>query len=407
MLFLPVRTGAVLAALALIVLGTVPASAQFGGRGNRGNRGNRRTRPPKVPTLPPVVPGDEEEFVNSAPTLGANGLLYVGSWNHEVQALDQKTGALRWKFKTGDIINTSPVVGPDGTVYATSRDKNVYALDGEKGTKKWQFATGGPLNTQPAVSPQGLVYVGTFDKKVIALDAKTGAKKWERATQIAASTPVVGRNNLVYVAANKLYALDAATGAVKWSLDVGVLPNQTPTVDYYGTVYVGTSDALVYALDGEKGDTLWKFPTGHSLDYPLVLGSDGVLYASADRLFAIRASTGKERWAVSGAGGAWSAPAVGENGVLYVGYNDANIYALDTASGRTKWQFATDDGLLCFPTLGSDGVVYFQAEGDSKIYALNRGTGLVRWVAAQDPLPSSVKPVISEAPTGAAGGRNP
>ena len=79
------------------------------------------------------------------------------------------------------------------------------------------------------------------------------------------------------------------------------------------------------------------------------------MYASAQRLFALRASNGKVRWGLAGGGSAWSAPAVGGNGTLYSGYNDSHVYALDAATGRTKWQFATDDGLICFPTVGSEG----------------------------------------------------
>jgi len=362
-------------------------------RPNPTGRGRRR---PTRPVAPPPLPGDSDEFVNSAPTLGANGLLYVGSWNHQIQALDSKTGASRWKFATGNILNTSPTVGQDGTVYLTSRDKSVYALDGATGSKKWSFATGGPLNTRPAVGSGGLVYIGTFGKRVIALDAKTGEKRWEKATAGIPSSPVLGSDGTVYVSANTLYALNGKTGAVSWSRALAVQPSQAPTVSANGTVYVGTSDAQVLALNGATGETLWTFPTGHSVDYPLVLGPDDILYASAQKLFAIRASNGKERWERSGGGSAWSAPVIGDNGMVYAGYNDSQVYALNAATGRTRWQFATNDGLLCFPTLGLDGTVYFQCQGDSKVYALNRSTGQPRWVVAQDPLPSSVKPVVAE-----------
>lgn len=360
--------------------------------------GNRRRRRPTGPVLPPPVAGDAEDFINSAPVLSASGLLYLASWNHQLQALDAKTGAVRWKFKTGDILNASPALGPDGLIYLSSRDKNVYALDAVTGVKKWQFTTGGPLNTRPAVGSNGLVYVAAFDKKVIALDAKTGAKRWERKTQSIPSSPALSQDNTVYVSASNLYALNGETGAVKWSLDLGVLQSEGPAVGENGTVYVGTPDALLLALDGASGKTLWQFDTGHSMDYPIVFGPDGILYASAQKLFAIRASNGKERWERSGGGSAWSAPVIGDNSVVYVGYNDLQMYALNAATGRTKWQFDTGDGLLCFPTLGPDGTVYFQCEGDSKIYALSRGTGRPRWIADQDPLPSSAQPVVADVP---------
>jgi len=370
-----------------------PNNNNQNGRGvqNNGTNGNQTPGyPQSIPRKPqPPGPVDNEDSVNTAPAVSANGVLYFGSWNHEVTALDEGTGAVRWKFTAGDIINASPAMGPDGNVYVTCRDHNVYALDGKTGAKLWQFATAGRLATRPAVA-DGLVYIGTSDKdrKVIALDAKTGAKKWERATQTSASSPALGPNGTVYVSAGKLYALDGPTGAIKWSRDLNVLPAQAPTVGPTGTVYVGTADARLLALDGATGKALWRFDTGDTLDYPIVLGPGEMLYASARKLFALSAN-GKERWERAGAGTAWSAPAVGDNGVLYTGYSDSKVYALDALTGRTKWEFATNDGLICFPALGANAALFFQCEGDSKVYALNRQTGRPLWTVAQDATPGA------------------
>ena len=40
----------------------------------------------------------------------------MGSGDHNVYALDTKTGALRWKFATGNVVHASPAVA-DGLVY--------------------------------------------------------------------------------------------------------------------------------------------------------------------------------------------------------------------------------------------------------------------------------------------------
>jgi outer membrane protein assembly factor BamB len=119
-----------------------------------------------------------------------------------------------------------------------------------------------------------------------------------------------------------------------------------------------------------------------------------MLYASARKLFALN-TNGKERWERAGDGTAWSAPAVGDDGILYTGYSDAKVYALDALTGQTKWEFATDDGLICFPALGANAALFFQCEGDSKVYALNRQTGRPLWTALQDPTPGPVRPALA------------
>src|SRR6516162_10209355 len=65
--------------------------------------------------------------VGSSPAV-ANGVVYVGSWDHNVYALNASTGAKLWKYTTGDqVFFSSPAVA-NGVVYVGSDDANVYAL---------------------------------------------------------------------------------------------------------------------------------------------------------------------------------------------------------------------------------------------------------------------------------------
>lgn len=63
--------------------------------------------------------------VFSSPAV-ANGVLYVGSWDHKVYALDARTGVKRWSYATSDIVDSSPAVAY-GAVYFGSWDNNVYS----------------------------------------------------------------------------------------------------------------------------------------------------------------------------------------------------------------------------------------------------------------------------------------
>ena len=52
------------------------------------------------------------------------------------------TGTQKWELVTGGEVNSSPAVGADGTIYVGSFDDNVYALNPDS-TLEWEFATGG------------------------------------------------------------------------------------------------------------------------------------------------------------------------------------------------------------------------------------------------------------------------
>ena len=57
----------------------------------------------------------------------ANGVVYVGSYDHKMYALKADTGAVLWTYTTGGWVYSSPVVS-NGVVYDVSYDANIYAF---------------------------------------------------------------------------------------------------------------------------------------------------------------------------------------------------------------------------------------------------------------------------------------
>jgi len=55
-------------------------------------------------------------------------VVYVGSDDNHVYALDAADGSVRWRFQTADDVSSSPAV-VDGVVYIGSGDSYLYALD--------------------------------------------------------------------------------------------------------------------------------------------------------------------------------------------------------------------------------------------------------------------------------------
>ena len=92
---------------------------------------------------------------------------------------------VRWNFTSGDIVTSNPAIGADGTVYVNSWDYSVYALNGVTGALKWRYATGNQVRSSPAIGADGTVYVGSDDYKVYALNGTTGALKWSYVTENA------------------------------------------------------------------------------------------------------------------------------------------------------------------------------------------------------------------------------
>jgi len=98
-----------------------------------------------------------------------SGVVYVGSDDGGIYALDAATGKVLWKTNTGGPVKSSPEVA-DGVVYVGSDDGGVYALDAATGLVLLKTLTGAPVRSSPDAT-DGVVYVGSDDKFVYALGA--------------------------------------------------------------------------------------------------------------------------------------------------------------------------------------------------------------------------------------------
>jgi hypothetical protein len=82
---------------------------------------------------------DVQLLQQSSVAMGPDEMLYAGSWDSKIHAIDPATGTALWTYQTGGQIETAPAVGPDGTVYVGSRDKRLHAVDASTGQGKWTF----------------------------------------------------------------------------------------------------------------------------------------------------------------------------------------------------------------------------------------------------------------------------
>jgi outer membrane protein assembly factor BamB len=277
---------------------------------------------------------DPFDMLLSSPAI-ANGLVYFGSGDGNVYALDAATGALRWKFKTGNVVHASPAIA-NGVVFIGSWDRNMYAIDATSGKQLWKYQTGNDtiiynqigIASSAAVA-NGVVYFGCRDGHFYAVDAKTGAQKWNvdnKGGWVIASPSV--KNGVVYFPTSdglRFKAVDALTGAVKYSIENKAVSFSSPAIAG-NVVYFGTSDGWLHALDIATGASRADFQsdgskanaakytdsTGHMTRLYPDFTLDGMIIG-VHNMFTL--------------GSFISSPSV-VDGVLYVGSTDGNIYAL-------------------------------------------------------------------------------
>lgn len=148
-----------------------------------------------------------------------------------------------------------------------------------------------------------------------------------------------------------------ATGQERWRFRAGSFVDSCPALGSDGTVYVGSADFYLYALNAD-GTLKWRFRTGGGVVSSPALGLDGTVYVgSNDRyLYALNAN-GTLKWRFQTGSAVFSSPALGSDGTVYVGSQDGFVYALN-ANGTLKWRFLAGDFVYSSPAIGSDGTVY-------------------------------------------------
>jgi outer membrane protein assembly factor BamB len=314
----------------------------------------------------------------SAPITQQDGILYAGSNDGYLYALDASTGSLLWRYKTGGPVTSSPLIA-NGIVYVGSKDHYVYAINATNGTLDWRYKTANAVLSSAALSGNSL-YIGSTDGYLYALNATSGTLTWRYATHKAISTTPVVSNNTVFVTSNNgiLYALDATQGTLLWH----VQPHRTLFTSFAidnGLIYAGTNTGLLYALNASnRGAVLWSYKIGTPIEAtPTIAGSVIYVSSASGYLYALNASNrGKRLWSYR-TRSSIPAQVTVNNGLVYFTALNHYLYALNATNGSQAWHFRTSNVVLAAVAV-ANSMVYF-GSNDRDIYALNGLTQKLSW----------------------------
>ncbi len=188
---------------------------------------------------------DGHVAIRSRPLITSEQII-VGLESGEVVSLDL-SGSLVWRFKAKRAVSSSPLEY-EGLVFFGSRDWQVYALDLTRGWKVWEFRTTKPVLSSPAVGEEK-VFIGSVDGHLYAIDAYSGKERWRFKTENQVTSSPAYFNGAVYFGGvdGYVYSLEAKTGQLRWRFKTGGPIPASPVV-HDGVVYIGSMDHRVYAL---------------------------------------------------------------------------------------------------------------------------------------------------------------
>lgn len=274
-----------------------------------------------------------------------------------------------WAFESAGPIYGDVAIG-ESTAYFASVDGSAYALDRETGYPLWQYETEGPIYSDTVLGEHAL-YFQSDDGYSYSIDQYSGQLNWRSYTgnegerdaifggndwDYKSSAPVeLGEFVYVASASGEIYGLDKNSGMPLWVFDSGAKFRAKPLVTEE-LVIAGNFDGFIYALDRFDGSVVWTYDTHDEVDgperiyiinSPATLDGETVYIGSRNtQLYALDVNTGAVKWSFLYDGSWVESPLTVADGVVYAGSSFyRSQFAFDAAGGELLWQSSRIAGL--------------------------------------------------------------
>lgn len=308
----------------------------------------------------------------SANPVAEGNIVYIGSQNGIMYAINAIEGKVLWKYDTKGIIKAAASIYNDILFFESA---NVfYALSKSNGKLKWKF--------DPEMEPLNYTYEGEVHHYSI--------DPWDEKRSVG-----VVHEGVIYVGAGngKLYGLEAKTGVLvkEFNSDGNSPIRSSPFIDT-NRIYFGDWNGVVYSYDLDSNKILWKRKTyRYDRPYPSFGGITGAFVKYDDLLIfgarnhimnVLQIETGEKEYTYIDPKGGWmQGDPVISNDTLYIGGSDNySMYAFSPKWGRYLWQHDGGKNIYGRPALTDNYLLYTAGNGynlkDSGVlYLIDRATG--------------------------------
>ena len=334
--------------------------------------------------------------------LGAAAAIYV----HEKNEPTRKRGSATEEFVT--TAEPKPRPKPEDPVpwptFAYNRERDHVSPFRHRPPyrKLWSVDGHNTLEYPPSVA-YGHVYLAQQKGLFFAINAKTGRVRWRKNThRCSASSPTIARH-VVYQAwmdfVNCPQRRPGATGfLIAWNADTGRkiwkrngAPIESSPLLVRNTLYYGAWDNRIHAVNARTGRQRWSFEGDDQINTSPAYWK-GTIYAASygGTVYALNARTGKMRWSsrshasLSGREFFYASPAVAY-GRVYIGNSDGTMYVYGARTGKLRWARPLGSYVYSGAAIWKRRV--FVGTYDGNLYALDAATGDVIW---QRSMPSAV-----------------
>ena len=306
-----------------------------------------------------------EDEIRGTPTC-ENNLLFLGSYDNNLYALNATNGDFFWKYATDGGIVSKPAYH-DSTVFVGSEDHRLHAISTRSGKVVWTYYTEGAVRGSPRIA-EGHIFVGSDDNFLHAVNMVSSWRVWRAETPgPVRSTPFVAGDYVYFGCESGDFLCVDFRSEVKWRFKAKRGITSSPVVAD-GVVYFSSLDSTVYALDAKSGWVIWRYRLEKgSISSPIKIDNMVIVGAADNIIYCLDASNAKEMWQFKTDHQVNGSPCVYKDAV-YCGSVDGNMYCIEYRTGQLRWKFPTRGPITGSPIVYND-ILYFGST-DHSIYAL-------------------------------------
>lgn len=280
-----------------------------------------------------------------------------------------------WSEAVGDGIETyfsrlSPAIGY-GKIFAADREGTIVAFDPETGKELWEQT----------------IYRKSRESKLTnlyGLFAATISSKVSGGLTVAYNTVYFGTED------GLVYALNEADGSIKWTATVPSEVVAEPAIDA-GIVVVNTVAGTLVGLDAQTGEVKWQNESDvpplslRGISAPAATNGGAIVGLANGRLRVSILETGLTAWeqVIAKPAGATELERIVDidskplefGGVLYVVSYGGSLAAVELRTGNVVWnrEYAS------FRNVTIAGNRLFVTDNNSNVYAIDRRNGVELW----------------------------
>lgn len=247
-------------------------------------------------------------------------------------------------------------------------------------TLKWKYDASGVIHCSPVVSPNGNIHFTRNGKSLFAVDSD-GKLKWTFGDNIWWANITVGSDGTVYTGSsngNTFYSVKP-DGTQKWNYLMSSLQSAAPLLKPDGTITIGTEgDGNLYQLKSD-GTQNWLKVTGTGTKSSACTDDDGYIYfGSANRNLYCLNPDGSVKWTYPALDEIRQAPSILSNGNVVFGDISGTEYVVKPIDGSKVWSYTVPlNSPISSIAVADNGTTYFGCQ-DNKVYAIDV-SGTKKW----------------------------